>query len=70
MQMKMLFHQILEISTDGIHFTPLVQPDNAARYYNYTPSETGNLQYRLNVTFDNGHQYYSNIVTLKGNSTY
>ncbi|MEK7227096.1 MAG: T9SS type A sorting domain-containing protein, partial [Bacteroidota bacterium] len=28
------------------------------------------VQYRLNVTFDNGRQYYSNVVTLRntGNS--
>jgi hypothetical protein len=29
---------------------------------------TGTVQYRLNVTFDNGRQYYSNIVTLKKSS--
>lgn len=59
--------QILEISTDGIQFSPLTQPDNTARYYNYFPLSSGNIQYRLNVTFDNGRQYYSNIVTLKSN---
>ena len=29
------------------------------------PSVTTSLLYRLNVTFDNGRQYYSNIVTLR-----
>lgn len=59
--------QILEMSTDGVHFTKLIQPDVTVRSYNYIPSNSGDIQYRLNVTFDNGRQYYSNIVTLKSN---
>ena len=60
--------QILEISTDGTHFSKLAHPDNEARNYSYTPTSDGIIQYRLNVTFDNGRQYYSNIVSLKQNS--
>lgn len=60
--------QVLETSTDGVHFTSLVQPDNTARNYSYVPTNPGTIQYRLNVTFDNGHQYYSNVVVLKQNS--
>lgn len=59
--------QILEVSTDGIHFSSLAEPDNSARSYQYTPDVAGTYQYRLNVTFDNEHQYYSNVVTLKQN---
>ncbi|MBS1919047.1 MAG: T9SS type A sorting domain-containing protein [Bacteroidetes bacterium] len=60
--------QILEISTDGIHFSSLVQPGNSVRSYNYIPTADGTIQYRLNVSFDNGRQYYSNVVALKQNS--
>lgn len=56
---------ILEISTDGRNFTPVTQTANNVRSFSYKPSVTTAAQYRLNVTFDNGHQYYSNIVTLR-----
>jgi hypothetical protein len=56
--------QILEVSTDGRNFSALNEPSVNARTYMYTPN-AGTVQYRLNVTFDNGHQYYSNIVTLR-----
>ncbi|HYM93909.1 MAG TPA: T9SS type A sorting domain-containing protein, partial [Chitinophagaceae bacterium] len=62
---EQVIKQIVEVSTDGITFSPLTQPENIARSYAYTPLVSGTLLYRLNVTFDNGRQYYSNIVTLK-----
>jgi hypothetical protein len=57
--------QILEISTDGRNFAPVTQAANDVRSYIYKPNFTGTAQYRLNVTFDNDHQYYSNIITLR-----
>ena len=57
--------QVLEVSTDGTHFSELVQPATDTRSYIYKPNITTAAQYRLNVTFDNGRQYYSNIVSLK-----
>ncbi|MCZ2459530.1 MAG: T9SS type A sorting domain-containing protein [Chitinophagales bacterium] len=60
--------QILEASNDGSHFIQLVQPGNDERSYSYTPSSEGNIQYRLNVVFDNGRQYYSNVVSLRQKS--
>jgi hypothetical protein len=57
--------QVLEISTDGRNFDAVTQPINTDRAYGYKPNVTVTAQYRLNVTFDNGHQYYSNIVTLR-----
>ena len=57
--------QILEISTDGRNFNPVSQTDNALRTYMYKPYVSSTAQYRLNVTFDNGHQYYSNTVSLR-----
>jgi hypothetical protein len=59
---------ILESSTDGRNFSTVTQTANTDRYYIYQPTATGTIQYRLKVTFDNGRQYYSNIVTLKKSS--
>ncbi len=56
---------IVEISTDGINFSPVTQTNNDVRSFIYKPTITTNAQYRLNVTFDNGRQYYSNVVTLR-----
>jgi hypothetical protein len=57
--------QILEISTDGRNFNPVAQTDMALRSYLYKPYVSTTALYRLNVTFDNGHQYYSNTVSLR-----
>jgi len=63
---EQVVQQILEVSTDGRHFTTLNDAaDLSLRHFTYRPTATGTIQYRLNVTFDNGRQYYSNIVTLK-----
>lgn len=56
---------ILETSADGIHFSPVTQTANDARSFIYKPLLSSAAQYRLNVTFDNGRQYYSNIITLR-----
>lgn len=57
--------QIVEISNDGRNFIPLKESPIASRTYAYKPNISGTVQYRLNVTFDNGRQYYSNIITLR-----
>jgi hypothetical protein len=58
--------QILEIAIDGRNFVPLVEPSPQARGYSYHPDDSGaRAQYRLKVTFDDGHQYYSNIATIR-----
>jgi len=57
--------QVLEISTDGRNFNPVTHPLNVERTFIYKPNVTTTAQYRLNVTFDNGRQYYSNVVTLR-----
>ena len=57
--------QILEISTDGRSFNAVTQTSNELRSFMYKPYVTTTAQYRLNVTFDNGRQYYSNIVSLR-----
>jgi hypothetical protein len=61
---------VVEIATDGRTFSRLTQTTNDARSYVYRPATNTSAQYRLNVTFDNGHQYYSNIVAIRaGEST-
>jgi hypothetical protein len=67
---EQVVEQVLEISTDGRNFHPLVTPGNADRSYTYQPATTGAAQYRMHVSFDNGKNHYSNIVTLrsKGNT--
>jgi hypothetical protein len=57
--------QVLEVSADGSSFLPLNLSTVDARSFIYRPITTGAAQYRMNVTFDNGRQYYSNIVTLR-----
>lgn len=60
---EQITHQTLEVSTDGRSFQSLTEPGIDVRSYIYRPYLTS-AQYRLNIVFDNGHQYYSNIVTL------
>jgi hypothetical protein len=55
---------LVEISNDGIHYNNLVSTGTGARSFNYTPFNSGSTFYRLNVTFDNGRQYYSNVVAI------
>lgn len=62
---EQITHLVLEVSADGRNFNPLQQTATDASTYIYRPSSNATLQYRLNVTFDNGRQYYSNIVTIK-----
>lgn len=55
----------IEIATDGRNFSSLTQTGQDARSYMYRPFTSGVAQYRLNVTFDNGRQYYSNVIALR-----
>ncbi|MBD0285314.1 MAG: T9SS type A sorting domain-containing protein [Flavisolibacter sp.] len=64
-----LSRQVLEVSTNSRDFTPLTEPALAVRRYNTSSANDGVLQYRLHVFFDNGRQYYSNIVPLKNNNS-
>jgi hypothetical protein len=64
---EQIISQTLEVSTDGRSFVPVTNTNDALlRTYNYRPfSVNGTLLYRINVAFDNGKQYYSNIVAIK-----
>lgn len=61
--------QSLEVSTNGRDFKSLASVDAQSRAYNYSPDNAGVLFYRLNVAFDDGRQYYSNIIALRSNGT-
>jgi hypothetical protein len=61
--------QILEVSADGRSFEQLTQSPNGERSYIYRPLNLSSAKYRLNVTFSDGRQYYSNVVTIKQNGT-
>jgi hypothetical protein len=62
---EVLTEQVLEVSSDGRNFHPLIQPAVVDRSYNYLPSTTNTLLYRLSVRFDNNSHYYSNVVTIR-----
>lgn len=55
----------IEVSPDGTHFSTLTQTSNNARSFAYKPYLPSSAAYRLNVSFDNGRQYYSNTVTIR-----
>src|SRR5688572_1321069 len=57
--------QVLEVSGNGINFTPLDQTNNALRSYSYHPLNNLPLLYRLHVTFDNDKEYYSNTIAIR-----
>lgn len=61
--------QVLEVSTDGRNFTPVTEPSGSLRSFMYKPFVSTTAQYRLNVTFDNGQQYYSNVISLRNTGT-
>lgn len=61
--------QVLEVSADGRSFSPVANPAATDRVFNYLPYISGTAVYRLKVTFDNGRQYYSNMVALRHTST-
>jgi hypothetical protein len=58
-------NQILEVSTNGIHYQPVTAINAASKAYGYLPNSKSLLYYRLNVAFDNGRQYYSNTIALR-----
>lgn len=59
--------QVLEVSSDGSRFEAIAELAAADRAYKHLPATSSTLQYRLNVTFDNGRQYYSNVIALRSN---
>jgi hypothetical protein len=64
---EQIVSQVLEVSEDGRNYVAVSSfADAATRNHSYKPTALNNtLLYRLNVTFNNGKQYYSNIVAIK-----
>ena len=62
---KPLMKQVIEVSNNGINFTPLDQPNNALRNYSYHPLDNRPLLYRLHITLDNLKEYYSNVIPIR-----
>jgi hypothetical protein len=60
-----ILKQIIEVSKDGINFTPLDEPTNLSRNYSYRPLDTRPLLYRMHVTFDNLKEAYSNVIAIR-----
>jgi hypothetical protein len=60
-----IVHQVVEVSSTGRDFQPVAEPASGARAFSYLPKAASVLQYRLNLTFDNGRQYYSNTIALR-----
>lgn len=61
--------QVIEVSSGGSSFHQLTEVGMGARSYSYYPNASNALQYRISVTFDNGRQYYSNVINLRSNQT-
>ena len=59
--------QVLEMSTDGIHFNILTEVNSITKAYSYNVSQNGNLYYRLKVVSVLNQTVYSNTVALKSN---
>jgi hypothetical protein len=60
--------QVLETSTNGINFSPILTDASGVKNYSYLPTKTGAIYYRLKATSVIGESVYSNIVLLKTNA--
>jgi len=57
--------QEIEVSSNGINFTTLDQPNNTLRSYSYRPLDNKPLLYRLHVTLENQKEHYSNVIAIR-----
>lgn len=55
----------IESSTDGKDFITINRMVTGAKNFNYSPTQTGTIYYRLKVTSVKGEIVYSNIISLK-----
>jgi hypothetical protein len=62
-----IIKQVVEVSENGRTYRSLTEVANDSRTYQYAPTTTTALQYRLNITFNNGKQYFSNVIALRAN---
>jgi hypothetical protein len=61
--------QILEVATNGLNYQTVAAINATGTAYSYLPTSKHLLYYRLNVVFDNGRQYYSNVIALPNNGS-
>ncbi len=62
---EQVMKQVIEVSNNGINFTPLDQPNNVLRNYSYHPLDNRPLLYRMHITFDNLKEVYSNVIAIR-----
>jgi hypothetical protein len=60
-----ILKQEIQVSSNGVNFTTLDQPDNVLRTYSHRPLDIRPLLYRIHVTFDNSKEYYSNTIAIR-----
>jgi hypothetical protein len=60
-----IVNQVVEVSANGRDFQPVAEPAADNRAFSYQAKGSSVLQYRLNLTFDNGRQHYSNTIALR-----
>ena len=60
-----ILNQEIQVSSNGVSFTALDQPDNILRTYSYRPLDNRPLLYRIHVRFDNLKEYYSNTIAIR-----
>ncbi len=60
--------QQLEVSTNGVEFSPIMTDFTGLNKYSYSPTSKGTSFYRLKATSVINESNYSNIVVLKNNA--
>ena len=60
-----LVKQVLQVSHNGSAYHDIPTAEININTYTYIPVALGVSVYRLQVTFDNGRQYFSNTISLK-----
>jgi hypothetical protein len=60
-----IIKQVLEVSTNGIDFSPIMNDATGVKNFSYTPNKSGSIFYRLLITSTIGETSYSNIVVMK-----
>ncbi len=59
-----LLEQQMQISSDGVNFTELINIPKLNRTFLHTPTFTSTAFYRLKILLGSGEKYFSNIVVL------
>jgi hypothetical protein len=62
-----IIKQVLEASTNGIDFSPIMNDATGVKNFSYNPNKSASIFYRLLITSTIGETSYSNIVVLKAN---